>query len=143
MEDVDWGFSIDLFEISSFNQVHYAYLTISSIWSDKVGDWSKIKNVDLSLESNIVVYEGHDGVIPNFDSHITWGWNMLVSWFCGNFWSMLVLINDELADTMDFPDLRFLSIYNEAICNDSRLRITFKWMENYKKRKDKEMKKQK
>ena len=55
---------------------------------------------------------------------------LLVSWFCENFWSMLVLINDELADTMDVRDLRFLSIFHEAICNDSRLRITYKWMEN-------------
>lgn len=113
-DNVDWGFGVDLFEMSSFNQVPDVDFTVSTTGGNEVGVWGKIKSVDLSFVSNESVFEGHDGVIPNLDGLIPRGRND--DWFldivevsdAGNPVGMLVLVNGELADTVDVPNLEVL-----------------------------------
>jgi len=113
-DNVNWGFGVDLFEMSSFNQVPDVDFTVSTTGSDEVGVWCKIKGVDLSFVSNESVFQGHDGVIPNLDGLIPRSRND--DWFldiveisdAGNPVSMLVLVNGEFADTVDVPNLEVL-----------------------------------
>ena len=113
-DNVNWGFGVDLFEMSSFNQVPDVDFTVSTTGGDEVGVWGKIKSVDLSFVSNESVFEGHDGVIPNLDGLIPRGRDD--DWFldivevsdAGDPVGMLVLVNGELADTVDVPNLEVL-----------------------------------
>lgn len=58
--NVDWGFSINLFKMSAFNQVPNVDFTVFSTGSNEVSVWSKIKSVDLSLMSDEGVSQGHN-----------------------------------------------------------------------------------
>ena len=113
-DNIDWRFSIDLFEMSSFNQVPDVYFTVSTSGGDEVGVWCKIKCVNLSFVSNKGVLKGHDRVVPDLDSLIprsrnnNWLLDIMEVSNTGNPVSVLVLINGELADTMDVPNLEVL-----------------------------------
>jgi len=113
-DNVNWGFSVDLFEMSSFNQVPDVDFTVSTTGGDEVGVWCKIKSVDLSFVSNESVLEGHDGVIPDLDGLIPgggdddWLLDIVEVSNAGDPVGMLVLVNGELADTVDVPNLEVL-----------------------------------
>ena len=113
-DNVNWGFSINLFEMSSFNQVPDVDFTVSTTGSDEVGVWSKIKSVDLSFMSNESVLKGHDGVIPDLDGLIPgsrnddWLLDIVEVSNAGNPVGVLVLVNGEFADTVDVPNLKVL-----------------------------------
>jgi len=113
-DNVNWGFSVDLFEMSSFNQVPDVDFTVSTTGGDEVGVWCKIKSVDLSFVSNESVLEGHDGVIPNLNGLIPgsrdddWLLDIVEVSDAGNPVGVLVLVNGELADTVDVPNLEVL-----------------------------------
>ena len=113
-DNVDWGFSINLFEMSSFNQVPDIDFTVSTSGGNEVSVWCKIKSVDLSFVSDEGVLEGHDGVIPDLDGLIPrggdndWLLDIVEVSNAGNPVSVLVLVNGELADTVDVPNLEVL-----------------------------------
>jgi len=113
-DNVNWGFGVDLFEMSSFNQVPDVDFTVSTTGGDEVGVWCKIKGVDLSFMSNEGVLEGHDGVIPDLDGLIPggrdddWLLDIVEVSDAGNPVGVLVLVNGELADTVDVPNLEVL-----------------------------------
>jgi hypothetical protein len=113
-DNVNWGFGVDLFEMSSFNQVPDVDFTVSTTGGDEVGVWCEIKGVDLSFVSNESVLEGHDGVIPNLDGLIPgsgdddWFLDIVEVSDAGNPVGVLVLVNGELADTVDVPNLEVL-----------------------------------
>ena len=109
--NVDWGFSVDFFEMSSFNEVPDVDFTVSTTGGDEVGVWCKIKSVNLSFVSNEGVHEGHNSVIPNLDGLIPrggdndWLLDIMEISNAGNPVSMWVLVNGELADSVDVPNL--------------------------------------
>jgi len=109
--DVNWGFSVDFFKMSSLNEVPDVDLTVSTTGGDEVGVWCEIKGVDLSLVSYEGVHEGHDGVIPNLDGLIPrggdndWLLDIVEVSNAGNPVGMWVLVNGELADSVDVPNL--------------------------------------
>jgi len=113
-DDVNWGFGINFFEMSSFNEVPDVDLTVSTTGGDEVGVWSEIEGVDLSFMSNKGVHERHDGVIPDLDGLIPggrdddWLLDIVEVSDAGNPVGVLVLVNGELADTVDVPDLEVL-----------------------------------
>ena len=110
-DDVNWGFSINLFEMSSFDEVPDVDLTVSTTGGDEVGVWCEIKGVDLSFMSNKGVHERHDGVIPDLDGLIPRGGNnnrlldIVEVSNAGNPVSMWVLVNGEFANSVDVPNL--------------------------------------
>jgi len=110
-DNINWGFSIDLFKMSSFNEVPDIDFTVSTSRSDEVSVWSKIKSVNLSFVSNESVHKGHDSVIPDLDSFIPrgrdndWLLDIMEVSNAGNPVGMRVLINGELANTVDVPNL--------------------------------------
>jgi len=113
-DNVNWGFGVDLFEMSSFNEVPDVDLTVSTTGGDEVGVWCKIEGVDLSLMSNEGVHKSHDGVIPNLDGLVPrgrdddWGLKVLEISDAGNPVGVLVGIDGEFALTVDVPDLDLL-----------------------------------
>jgi len=110
-DDVNWGLSIDLFKMSSFDKVPDVDLSVSTTGGDEVGVWSEIKGVDLSFVSNKGVHEGHDSVIPDLDGLIPRGRdnNRLLDIVeisnAGNPVSMWVLVNGEFTNSVDIPNL--------------------------------------
>ena len=113
-DNVDWGFSINLFEMSSFNQVPDIDFTVSTSRGNEVSVWCKIKSVDLSLVSNEGVHQAHDGVIPNLNGLIPgggdddWGLNIVEVSNAGNPVGVWVLVNGEFTGSVDVPDLDLL-----------------------------------
>jgi len=113
-DNVDWGLSVDLLEMSSLNEVPDVNLTVSSSGGDEVSVWCQIKSVNLSLVSNEGVLEGHHGVIPDLDGLVPgsgnndWGLGVVIVSDARDPVSVWVLINGELADTMDVPNLEVL-----------------------------------
>jgi len=128
-DDVNWGFSIDFFKMSSFNKVPDVDFTVSTTGGDEVGVWCEIKGVDLSFMSNESVHEGHDGVIPDLDGLIPRGGdnNRLLDIVevsnAGNPVGMRVLVNGELADSVDVPNL-------DGFINGSRGDLSVIWGES-------------
>jgi hypothetical protein len=128
-DDVNWGFSIDFFKMSSFNKVPDVDFTVSTTGGDEVGVWCEIKGVDLSFMSNESVHEGHDGVIPDLDGLIPRGGdnNRLLDIVevsnAGNPIGMRVLVNGELADSVDVPNL-------DGFINGSRGDLSVIWGES-------------
>jgi len=110
-DNVNWGFSIDLFKMSSFNKVPDIDFTVSTTGGDEVGVWSKVEGVDLSFMSYESVHEGHDGVIPDLDGLIPrggdndWLLDIVEVSNAGNPVGMRVLVNGEFADSVDVPNL--------------------------------------
>jgi len=110
-DNVNWGFSIDLFKMSSFNKVPDIDFTVSTTGGDEVGVWCKIKGVDLSFMSYESVHEGHDGVIPDLDGLIPrggdndWLLDIVEVSNAGNPVGMRVLVNGEFANSVDVPNL--------------------------------------
>ena len=110
-DNVNWALGVDLFEMSSFNEVPDVDLTVSTTGGDEVGVWGEIKGVDLSFMSDQSVHEGHDGVIPDLDGLIPrggdndWLLDIVEVSNAGNPVGMWVLVNGELADSVDVPNL--------------------------------------
>jgi len=110
-DDVNWGLSIDLFEMSSLNEVPDVDLSVSTTGGDEVGVWGEIKGVDLSFVSDESVHEGHDGVIPDLDGLIPrggdndWLLDIVEVSNAGNPVSMRVLVNGEFTNSVDVPNL--------------------------------------
>ena len=127
-DNVNWGLSIDFLEMSSLNEVPDVDLTVSTTGGDEVGIWCEVKSVDLGLVSNEGVHEGHDGVIPNLDGLIPrgrdddWGLDIVEVSNAGDPVGMWVLVNGELADTVDVPDL-------DGLVNGSRGNLSVVWGE--------------
>jgi len=97
--------------MSSFNEVPDVDFTVSTTGGDEVGVWCKIKSVNLSFVSYEGVHEGHNSVIPNLDGLIPrggdndWLLDIMEISNAGNPVSMWVLVNGELADSVDVPNL--------------------------------------
>lgn len=127
-DNVNWGLSIDFLKMSSLNEVPDVDLTVSTTGGDEVGVWCEVKGVDLGLVSNEGVHEGHDGVIPNLDGLIPrgrdddWGLDIVEVSNAGDPVGMWVLVNGELADTVDVPDL-------DGLVNGSRGNLSVVWGE--------------
>jgi len=113
-DDVNWGLSVDLLEVSSFNKVPDVDLSVSSTGSDEVGVWSQVEGVDLSVVSNEGVLKLHCGVVPDLDGSVPggrdddWGLDVVEVSDAGNPVVVWVLVDGELADTVDVPDLQVL-----------------------------------
>jgi len=128
-DNVNWRFSVDFFEMSSFNQVPDMDLSVSSSGSDEVGVWCQVEGVDLSLVSNKGVFQSHDGVVPNLDGLIVrsrddnWVLDVVEVSNAGNPVGVRVLVNGELADTVDVPNL-------EALIDGSRGDLSVIWGES-------------
>jgi len=113
-DNVDWGFGVNFFKMSTFDEVPDVNLTVSTTGGDEVGVDGEINGVDLSLVSNEGVHEGHHLVIPDIDGLIPggrdndWGSDIVEVSDAGNPVGMWVLVNGELALTVNVPNLNFL-----------------------------------
>jgi hypothetical protein len=111
---VDRGLSVALIEMLSVNEVPDVDLSVSATRGEEGGTGSNIEAVDLSFVSNEGVHEGHGGVVPNLDGLIPRGrddnrsLHVVVESDAGNPVLMLVLLNGELANTLDVPNLDLL-----------------------------------
>jgi len=128
-DNVNWRLGVDLLKMSSLNKVPDMDLTVSSSGSDEVGVWCQVESVDLSLVSNEGVLEGHHRVIPDLDGLIpgggdnNWGLGVVVVSNARNPVGVRVLVNSELADSMDVPNL-------EGLINGSRGDLSVIWGES-------------
>ena len=113
-EDIDWGLSIDFIEMSSLDEVPNVDLTVSSTRGDEHSVLGEIEAVDLGLVSNESVHQAHGLVIPDLDGSIPgsrdddWLLDVVVESDAGNPVGMWLLVDSELANTVDVPDLDVL-----------------------------------
>ena len=127
--------------MSCINQVPDVNFTISTIWSYEVSVWwkIKIKSADLSFELNknalrAMLWLSYSKLWWSYPMRQKQRWSLDVveiyeAW---NPVCMLVSVNDEHANTVDIPFIRFLSIDPKAVCQlyeeKIRLRISLEWL---------------
>ena len=110
-EDVDWGLGVDLIEMATLNEVPDVDLTVSSSRGNKHSVLGEVEAVDLSLVADEGVHQGHGLVVPDLDGSIPRGRNndwllhVVVESNAGNPVVVGLLLNGELALTIDVPDL--------------------------------------
>jgi hypothetical protein len=111
---VDGGLSVALIKMLSINEVPDVDLSVSSTGGEESGAGSDIEAVNLSLVANEGVHQRHGGVVPDLDGSIPRGrdddrsLHVVVESDAGNPVGVLVLLNSELADTLDVPNLDLL-----------------------------------
>ena len=111
---VDGGLGVALIKMLSVNEVPDVDLTISATGGEEGSSRGNIKAVDLSLVSNESVHQRHGSVVPDLDGSIPRGGDdnrslhVVVESDAGNPVGVLVLLNGELADTLDVPNLDLL-----------------------------------
>lgn len=105
---------IALIEMLAINEVPDVDLTISATRGEESGSGCNIEAVDLSLVADESVHQRHGGVVPDLDGSIPRGrddnrsLHVVVESDAGNPVGVLVLLNGELADTLNVPNLNLL-----------------------------------
>jgi len=128
-KNVNWGLGIDLIQVSTFNKVPNVDLAISSTGSNEHGVLSEVKAVDLGLVSNEGVHQTHGLVIPDLDGSIprsrddNWVSGVVIESNAGNPVKMWILVDGELANTIDVPDL-------DALVDGARDDLSVIWGES-------------
>jgi len=113
-QDVNGRLSIDLIKMSSLDEVPDVDLTVSSSRGDEHGVLGEVEAVDLGLVSDESVHQAHGLVVPDLDGsvprggHDDWLLDVVVESDAGDPVGMWLLVDGELADTVDVPDLNVL-----------------------------------
>ena len=128
-EDIDWGLGIDLIQVSSLNEVPDVDLTVSATGGNEHGVLGEIKAVDLGLVSDEGVHQAHGLVVPDLDGSVPRGRNddwlldVMVESDAGDPVGVWVLVDGELANTVDVPDL-------DGLVDGSRDDLSVVWGES-------------
>ena len=111
---VDGGLGVALIKMLSINEIPDVDLSVSATGGEESSAGSNIEAVDLSLVANEGVHQAHGGVIPDLDGSIPGGrddnrsLHVVVESDAGNPVGVLVLLDSELANTLDVPNLDLL-----------------------------------
>jgi hypothetical protein len=111
---VDGRLSVALIKMLAINEVPNVDLSVSSTGGEESSARSDIEAVDLSLVANEGVHQAHGGVVPDLDGSIPGGGDdnrslhVIVESDARNPVGVLVLLNSELANTLDVPNLDLL-----------------------------------
>jgi hypothetical protein len=111
---VDGGLSVALIKMLAINEVPNVDLSVSSTGGEESSARGDIEAVDLSLVANEGVHQAHGGVVPDLDGSIPGGGDdnrslhVIVESDARNPVGVLVLLNSELANTLDVPNLDLL-----------------------------------
>jgi len=113
-KDVDGGLGVDFIKMSSFDEVPNVDLTVSSSRGDEHSVLGEVEAVDLSLVADESVHQAHGLVVPDLDGsvprggHNDWLLDVVVESNARDPVSMWLLVDGELANTIDVPDLDVL-----------------------------------